>query len=365
MFFVALFTVLILVSGAGVFYLYTRIKKYKFIQKLGIKGRLVAWLMPTALTLLFVLVTGISMFNAIIILLHLIVFWGVCDLFGLAVKKLFKKQFSRYYAGTVAIALTLCVLVSGWVLAHNVVETAYSFTTEKNLGRDNLRIVQISDLHLGTTLDGDDFAKELDNIQATNPDIVVVTGDFVDDDTEKEDMLVACKALGGLKTKLGVYFVYGNHDEGYFKGRNFTISDLEASLNENGVVIMEDEALLIGDSFYLVGRNDRSMRGRMDMQALVNGLDKSKYIIVLDHQPNDYDNQAKAEVDLVLSGHTHGGHIFPAGPIGVLMGSNDSYYGVETRGKTNFVVSSGISGWAIKFKTGAISEYVVIDVKAK
>lgn len=365
MFFAGLFAVLILVSGAGIFYLYTRLRKFKFIKSLGIKGKIIAWVLPTAITFLLVLILRMSMFNAIIILLHLVVFWGLCDLVGFAVKKLSKKQFRRYYSGIAAVVITVGVLGSGWFLAHNVVETDYSVSTEKNLGRENLRIVQISDLHLGTTLDGEEFAEELKNIQNTNPDIVVVTGDFVDDDTVKADMLIACNALGELKTELGVYFVYGNHDEGYFRGRDFSLQELRNALDENGVVVMEDESLLVDDSFYLIGRKDRSARERDDMETLVADLDKSKYMIVLDHQPNDYDAQAKSEVDLVLSGHTHGGHIFPAGPIGVMIGSNDSYYGVETRDKTTFVVSSGISGWAIKFKTGTVSEYVVIDVNMK
>ena len=100
------------------------------------------------------------------------------------------------------------------------------------------------------------------------------------------------------------------------------------------------------------------------MAELAAGLDPDKVSVVLDHQPNDYDAQAAAGVDYVLSGHTHGGHIFPAGIIGLLMGANDANYGVERRGNTTFVVTSGISGWAIPFKTGAKSEFVIMDIAA-
>ena len=98
------------------------------------------------------------------------------------------------------------------------------------------------------------------------------------------------------------------------------------------------------------------------MDALTSGLDVSKYMIVLDHQPNDYANEADSPVDLVLSGHTHGGHIYPAGAFGLLIGANDRVYGTELRKGTRFVVTSGISGWAIPFKTGCFSEYLVIDI---
>ena len=67
-------------------------------------------------------------------------------------------------------------------------------------------------------------------------------------------------------------------------------------------------------------------------------------------------------MDLVFSGHTHGGHIFPTGQIGLLIGANDCRYGAQTRGSTQFVVTSGISGWAVPFKTGCWSETVIIDI---
>ncbi|MBQ9188951.1 MAG: metallophosphoesterase, partial [Clostridia bacterium] len=87
--------------------------------------------------------------------------------------------------------------------------------------------------------------------------------------------------------------------------------------------------------------------------------------VMLDHQPNDYAAEAAAGMDLVLSGHTHGGHIFPAGQIGLWIGANDFLYGTTRIGQTDFVVTSGISGWAIPFKTGTFSEYVVIDLVPK
>ena len=88
-------------------------------------------------------------------------------------------------------------------------------------------------------------------------------------------------------------------------------------------------------------------------------------MIVIDHQPTDYANQALAEVDLVLSGHTHGGQLFPFNQVGKWIGANDRIYGHEKRNKTDFIVTSGISDWAIKFKTGTKSEYVVINIKQK
>ena len=86
---------------------------------------------------------------------------------------------------------------------------------------------------------------------------------------------------------------------------------------------------------------------------------------MLDHQPSDFDAEAAAGADLVLCGHTHGGQFIPINHVGEWIGENDLRYGHEKRGDTDFIVSSGISNWTFKFKTGCRSEFVVIDLLAK
>ena len=142
-----------------------------------------------------------------------------------------------------------------------------------------------------------------------------------------------------------------------------TFDDLRKMLTSNGVTILEDEAVTIGDDYVLIGRRDRSTKWRSSADTLMQGTDPEKYSIMLDHQPNDYDAEAAAGTDLVLSGHTHGGHMFPAGLVGLILKSNDKLYGLEERENTTFIVTSGISGWAIPFKTGTHSEYVIIDIQ--
>ena len=82
----------------------------------------------------------------------------------------------------------------------------------------------------------------------------------------------------------------------------------------------------------------------------------------MNHQPNDYANEQAAGVDLVVSGHTHGGQLFPFNYVSLWAGLNDKIYGHEKLGQTDFIVTSGISDWRVKFKTGCKSEFVVIDV---
>ncbi len=349
------------VSFFLLFYLTTRFHKFTFIGKLGEKSRFLGWVAafcPVALLCLFALINIPTLF---VVLVHFALGFALCDLVFCVIKKATGKKLSYNIQGTIAVALTVVYLGIGWIMAHHVFITRYSVTTQKDIG-GNLRIVEIADSHLGITLSGEDFAHQMERVQAENPDIVMIVGDFVDDDSSLEDMVRACKALGDLKTTYGVYYVNGNHDKGYFKTRSFNIIRLIHELASNGVTVLESKSVLIDNRFYVIGRQDRSTAGRADIFSLTENLDKTKYMIVLDHQPNDYDNEAASQVDLVLSGHTHGGHIFPAGIIGLLSGANDKEYGAERRENTTFVVTSGISGWAIPFKTGAKSEFVVIDV---
>lgn len=97
----------------------------------------------------------------------------------------------------------------------------------------------------------------------------------------------------------------------------------------------------------------------MEALELTKNISKDKYIIMLDHQPNDYANE-KGMADLVLSGHTHGGNLFLINFI--VMASNDQTYGIKTIDSTTFIVSSGISQWAIPYNTCIFNEYVLIDI---
>ena len=366
-----IFAGMFLGGAAGVIYLICKIHRFRLPNALAGHRRKLSWLFSALLVVIpFVVLWQVwGMMNAAICLLHLVVFWLLWDGLFWVVKKLRKREFQRYYAGAVAILFTVAYLSLGWYQANHVWQTNYTMETDKAVG--NLRIALLADSHMGTTFDGEGFAEHLKAVAATDPDVVVVVGDFVDESSSKADMQTACRALGQLDTPYGVYFVFGNHDKGKYSSgaRGYDGDDLKAELTANGVKVLEDETVLLADQFYLIGRQDASEErdfagSRASMAELTQTLDADKYQIVLDHQPCDYDAQAQSGVDLVLSGHTHGGQLFPFVQIQQLpgVGGNDRVYGTETRGNTHFLVTSGISDWAIQFKTGCWSEFVVIDV---
>lgn len=259
----------------------------------------------------------------------------------------------------------LIYLSMGFLCANWVRRTEYVFETEKAIENGCLRIAQISDVHLGTTNDCGDFEKLLRCVSEKNADILVITGDFVDEYTSREDMLRACKAFSTECKIDRVFFIAGNHEE--LDGVDFTAEELFTELRANRVAVLRDETLLVNDSFYVVGRKDAS-ESRKTMTELLKGVDMSKYIIVLDHQPNDFAREAAAGADLTLAGHTHGGYLFPlrflSSYLNVLFSEAECISGSGTKLNMNYVVSAGVGTWGCSFKTGTRSEYVIIDIKS-
>lgn len=179
---------LVLAGFSALFYLVTRVHRFRFSLALA-RGRhgwswvisVLAVLLPSAAIWL-----AWGYMNAIICLLHLALFWLLSDALFALLKRLHGKPWRRYYAGLTALLLTAAYLSAGWVQAHHVWQTNYIIHTDKPV--DTLRVALIADSHMGTTFHADGFARELDRIAAQKPDLLVIAGDFVDEDTEKDDM---------------------------------------------------------------------------------------------------------------------------------------------------------------------------------
>ncbi len=356
--------------AAGIYYLARRVHSCPPIAALSHRSRVGGWAASFAVVLLaaVILTLLLDTVNTAVVLLHLIFFLLVSSLVGRLIIRLHSGTARFHLSGVIALVITAAYLAAGAVSAYNVQRTAYSVSTHKEVG--SLRVAMFADSHVGTTFGGKGFAKCMEELQAQQPDIILIVGDFVDESTTRENMVEACRVLGKLEVPYGVWFVFGNHDKGlYGTSRGYDGDDLVRELEANGVHVLQDESVLIDDRFYLVGRKDASEQeesrgGRADISDLTASLDPDKYSIVLDHQPHDYAAEAEADADLVLSGHTHGGQLIPLGFLmdKLHLGGTDSVYGYTRRENTDFIVTSGISDWAIKFKTGCISEYVIIDI---
>ncbi|MEH7388549.1 metallophosphoesterase, partial [Bacillus sp. JJ1521] len=114
---------------------------------------------------------------------------------------------------------------------------------------------------------------------------------------------------------------------------------------------------------YIIGRNDETDKNRVEIRNLVSSLDSSKPLIMLDHQPNELDAAEANEIDLILSGHTHRGQVFPGNLITGMLYEND--YGILKKGDLHSIVSSGFGTWGPPLRLGTRSEVVLINVEFK
>ena len=352
-----------LIVLAILYYLSSRFRRFALVERLskGRRGR--KWLIslvPVAAMLIWGLFDLAAAFPAVI---NLAVIWMLCDLLFAILRKFGAFRTAvLYLAGVTALLTTAVYLSVGYYNAKHVRRTDYVIQTGQELDEDgDLRILMFADSHLGSVLTAERFASFRDKFAEEEPDLLVIVGDFVDDGTTFADVQTACAMLSELNPKYGKYYVFGNHDRGYFNGNDFTTSQLIRELEANGVTVLQDEVEQL-PGFALVGREDKSRMSRRSIDKLLEQAEPDSYTIVLNHQPNDYAAEAAAGADLVLSGHTHGGQMLPLGLIGLWSGANDREYGLERRGGTTFIVSSGIADWEIPYKTGAFSEYVVIDL---
>jgi len=233
----------------------------------------------------------------------------------------------------------------------------------KDFGFDELVIVQLSDMHIGNTI-GRSFVQEcVDRVNALKPDIVVITGDLLD--RKIADGKEALSPLRELQTKYGTYFILGNHE--YYHGAQ-GIADYMAQLNIKALL---NESVLIKEgkrSFNLVGVNDiQSIRfGTMmiDTFKAFENVDKTVPTILLSHQPKSIDHVTDKDFDLMISGHTHGGQIFPFGFL--VMMDQPFLSGLHDINATKQIfVSRGTGYWGPPVRVFAPSEISHLTIRPK
>lgn len=322
--------------------------------------RLLGWLLSLLLALLSLNVMHISG----IYLLHMAAIGALTHLLYLLFKSFLPAALRRiHFSGVIPVLAALLVLVFGFLNLHHVTPTRYTLYTDKPIRQGGVRAVVISDVHYGVSLDDDEMQQVCDEISALAPDAVLLLGDMVDNDTPAASVPVLFSMLGGIEAKEGVYFVFGNHDRPYTQAKSeFDKSAVLAAIQNAGITLLQDETALLGDDVLLIGREDAS-RSRMPIDALLPDDGSNRYRIVLDHQPADYENIGKTDADLVLSGHTHGGQLFPLVQLMSLFHINDHVYGyTEIDADTAAIVSSGLALWRIPVKTAAPAEYCIIDI---
>lgn len=273
--------------------------------------------------------------------------------------------------GVFPLLATIAVLIFGYYNMMHVVETEYTVTTKKNIsmdGKAGYDVALLADLHYGVSLNRQQLQDVCDKVSKKNVDLVVLGGDVVDESTTKEQMEEFFAVLSTIKSKDGIFFVYGNHDRQlYSPNPAYTEEELENVITSAGISILQDEIYQIDSGIALIGREDLSYTRagrRASLEELLSGVEQEQYQLVLDHQPADYAENKNQKTDLILSGHTHGGQFWPANLLFELFNINDAVYGMTSweDSRLKAIVTSGIAGWQYPIKTSAPAEYVIVHI---
>ncbi len=306
-----------------------------------------------------------------VILLYWFIPQVVLMFINFIVKKLMRQSYDDkgriwknvYGSGIIPIIIMAVLVVCGWYNMHHVVATEYTIRTEKNIREDGYRIVLLADIHYGTFQSAKELKKTCEAVNQTEPDMVFLCGDIVDEKTTKEKMEEVFEILSGICCKYGIFYVYGNHDRQEYTAYPFYTNDeLAAVMEQNGIIVLQDEIYTVNDEFAIVGREDASVNGRTSVKTMLEQVDKTDFIVTLDHQPSQYTENEEEGVDLHLSGHTHGGQIWPINYITKRM--YEGFYGYnKTEAGLQTIVTSGVAGWAMGIKTSAPAEYVIVNIE--
>lgn len=304
----------------------------------------------------------------------------IVDLGRLLLKYVFHVSWINYrytfaVTGLISALLILSVSIYGIVHVRDIKTTPYEVTVHKTVeGMDSLKIVLLADTHFGYSIGRSQAEQIVEKINAENPDIVCFAGDIFDNEFDAirypEDIK---KSLKSIQAKYGVYACWGNHDlnEPILAGFTFKSSEnkddprMKEFLTDAGIHLLEDEAVLIDNKFYIVGRKDedraeKTSEERLTPAQLTSDLDQSKPIIFIDHQPKELEEAAAAGADLDLCGHTHNGQMFPGNLTIHLFWENPCGY--LQKGNMHNIVTSGAGIWGPDMRVGTDSEICPITV---
>lgn len=297
--------------------------------------------------------------SSIFILLYLVMVFMVLDLGRLLHVVPRSWLFQNFYT-TAAIAIGMFVLfLYGNIHYYNKVREEMTVTTDKSLSKP-LKIVMMSDLHLGYHNPRKELARWVDMVNAENADMVLIAGDIID--MSMRPLIDERMAEEFRRLNAPVYACLGNHE--YFSGEPLA----QQFYREAGIHLLRDTCEMVGD-VCIIGRDDRMNSHRKSIGKLMAEVDSlysvkhspsKTFTILLDHQPYHLEQAERAGIDFQLSGHTHYGQVWPISWIEDNM--YECAYGSHQRGKTHYYVSSGIGIWGAKFRIGTHSEYVVMKV---
>lgn len=239
----------------------------------------------------------------------------------------------------------------------------YDITIGKPQKGPPIKIALFSDIHIGGIVGARRIERIAKVINEQSVDVVLIAGDIFDNDMSavRQDERIK-NAFKSIKSRYGAFACLGNHDV------DRDIENIVGFLAEAGIRTLRDETVLVGDRLFITGRLDPDPigylnRGRLSLSTLLKDINPKLPVIVLDHQPKNFDEALNAGADLQLSGHTHSGQLFPLNLFVKLFYKNA--YGHKTFSRLHTIVTSGAGTWGPPMRTGSRSEVVFITMRFK
>jgi predicted MPP superfamily phosphohydrolase len=267
----------------------------------------------------------------------------------------------RKWSFLIIMSASALLIAGGFINAIIPVVTRYDVTINKSAGEiKDLRIAAVSDIHLGSIIRKRSIKKLSSMLQDLNPDLVLLLGDIIDGEIGpvlRGDLL---QYFTCPKCNDGLFAITGNHE--FIGGGSRTIPYIESK----GIRILKDESVTLEGGIQLIGRIDRDSfrfygKERLPLDSLMVNIDKTKPVILLDHQPFHLNETAEKGIDLQLSGHTHNGQMWPLNHITAMI--YELSYGYLKKGNTHYIVSSGYGLWGPRVRSGSRSEVLLINIR--
>jgi len=266
----------------------------------------------------------------------------------------------KFYLLIGTLSFVTLLISFGFINARNPRIKTLSLDIQKQgISRDSIKIVAVSDVHMGSIIGIKRVGKLINMINSQKAELVLFAGDLLDEDTGPVVQQNLGSCLENIQADLGVYAITGNHE--YIGG----VEKAVPFLKKHGIRVLQDEWVLISNFLYIAGREDRDMRRymgkpRKSLDSLLQGTDPTKPLLILDHQPMQLHESQEAGADLQISGHTHHGQIWPFQFITKKI--FEISWGYKKIGKTHYYISSGFGTWGPPVRIGNRPEIVVITL---
>jgi len=301
-----------------------------------------------------------------LVTINLVLFSFLCTLIPLIFRRILPDAAAigwLWQGGVAAIGSCGAVLVYGFFHGKRLVIKTYVVDTPRPVIGGELRIALISDVHMGLTFDESRLREQMDRLSAEKPDLLIIAGDLVDDRTSPAQMQAACAIVGSLETTYGTFFAYGNHDlANHGPKPPYTKAELDQALSDHGICILDDQSHSVA-GLTLIGRHDAAFARnakRASLAQLLDGVDTSKPILLIDHQPREMKSAATAGVTLQVSGHTHAGQVWPMSWFAQLFAFS---YGHRMIGGMHAIISSGMGNRGNVLRSGCTAEMVMLHLR--